>query len=71
MWKDIESAPRDGEVVDLWSHTGSRFVSAWWSDAEQLWHCGAARFTDDFFTHWMRLTDPQGRFVGRLELKTK
>ena len=67
MWEPIDTAPRDAEVVDLWSVTDQRYVSAWWSDADKCWKVGLdGRFSDNHFTHWMRLTDPYGRHVGKL-----
>lgn len=63
-WQPIETAPRD-EVVDLWSTTRSRYVSAFWSASHGRWLCGSGQYEDQFFTHWRRLYDPQGNVVGK------
>lgn len=66
-WQPIATAPRDAEIVDLWTHDHQRFVSAWWSPSGKRWHYGDGVFDDDYFTHWLRLISPSGEPFGRLD----
>jgi hypothetical protein len=52
-WQQIETAPRDGTVVDFLTKEGLRFTEEWWIEDEGgFWSCD---FADDTFTHWMPL----------------
>lgn len=66
-WKPIATAPRDGEVVDLWAHHGMRYVGAWWSASDARWHYGVgSTFSDEHFTHWLRIVGPDGQRPGQV-----
>ncbi|MCD1645218.1 hypothetical protein [Aurantimonas coralicida] len=54
LWQDIESAPKDGTIIDLWHPAYGRMTDCWWDDGE--W----AAFVSDGFTHWSRPTKPDG-----------
>lgn len=53
-WQTIETAPRDGTVVDLWHKNGFRIVDQWWTD-DDCWTC---LFDDSEFTHWIDIPIP-------------
>ena len=50
-WRSIETAPRDGTIVDLLTAGGSIAHDEWWieDDGEAFWSCD---FDDNFITHW-------------------
>jgi len=48
LWQPLETAPRDGTLVDLWHKNGFRVTEVWWAD--DVWSCV---MDDDSFTHWM------------------
>lgn len=62
----IDSAPRDGTKVDLWTKYGERITDAQWSTGKNAWMCwGNAGFgtmdlvkIKDVCTHWMPLPEP-------------
>lgn len=56
-WQAIETAPRDGTVIDLLTKEGVRFTDEWWveDDGAAFWTC---LFQDDMFSHWMPLPLP-------------
>lgn len=54
MWKNIETAPRDGTHVDLFHKTAGRIVDLWWVEEDQCW---SHSMTDVDFTHWMEIPD--------------
>lgn len=68
-WQPIETAPKDGTVIDLWIN-GARWTDCWWQVGNRLhpldgWYsdaldCGDADwFCDDQQpTHWMPLPAP-------------
>jgi hypothetical protein len=62
-WQPIETAPRDGTVVDLWCKDGFRMTDQWWddSDGDACWVC---LFDDRMFTHWKPITEPDGSPVS-------
>lgn len=33
-WQDIETAPKDGTVIDLWVDSGCRITDAYWGEPE-------------------------------------
>ena len=48
MWKPIETAPRDGTIVDLFHKVAGRLVDSWWDD------CWVTTLEgDEAYTHWM------------------
>lgn len=56
QWQPIETAPKDGAVVDLWCY-GGRVTNCRWSKATQQFHAwGGTILTEP--THWMPLPDP-------------
>jgi len=50
LWKTIESAPKDGTIVDLWHKEGFRQTDVWWDESDKIWSCV---MSDSDFTHWM------------------
>lgn len=67
-WHSIETAPKDGTIVDLWvagpHNAGNRQPDCWFSDAE--WWCDFGDqgeqqpgiYIGDVPTHWMPLPEP-------------
>lgn len=53
-WKPIETAPKDGTIVDLWHKDGFRIAETWWDSSDECWSI----CHDDDFTHWMPMPDP-------------
>ena len=65
LWQPIETAPRDGTVVDLWSVRGFRYTNAAWDlvGGEETWGWTDSynhAFIEDAgpFTHWQPLPAP-------------
>lgn len=55
-WQPIETAPKDGTVVDLWHKDGFRITDEFWlGDEEECWTC---LFSDEEITHWMHPPSP-------------
>ena len=48
-WLPIESAPKDGQIVDLWSPAFGRVTDQWWDAEDACW----SGLDDGEFTHWM------------------
>ena len=64
-WLPIETAPKDGTLVDLWSvenDRGSRYVDLYWNDHECCWQDEHGQYSSDWFdgifTHWMLSPEP-------------
>jgi hypothetical protein len=53
-WSPIGTAPRNGELVDLWHVAGFRMTDLWWDEEEGSW----AGHEDREFTHWRFVTCP-------------
>lgn len=50
-WQPIETAPKDGTVIDIWVKGGvGRLVDVWWDADDRCWVTGAP---DADITHWM------------------
>ena len=47
-WRDISTAPRDGQIVDLWHKKYGRMTDTWWDDCWVVTGTG-----DEDFSHWM------------------
>ena len=56
IWQPINTAPRDGTVVDLWLIAGARYTDAWWDDDDNTW-CG---LDESLFSHWAPLPQHEG-----------
>ena len=54
-WKPIETAPKDGTVIDLWHKNGFRITDVWWDDEDEIW---TNLLPDSDFTHWHKITEP-------------
>ena len=51
-WKSINTAPRDGSVVDLWHRDDFAIYETWWDD-----DCWVSMLLgDEYFTHWKSST---------------
>ena len=61
-WQPIETAPKDGSLVDMWHKNGFRVVETWWTDDK----CWACVMDDSDFTHWMPLPEPP-KAIGEQE----
>lgn len=63
-WQPIETAPKDGTIVDLLTKDGVRVTDEWWKedDGEGFWSC---LLPDDEFTHWMPLPAPPLQTEGK------
>lgn len=53
-WQPIETAPKDGTVIDIWTETGFRITDVWWDGG--TWTCG---LPDHCVTHWAPLLIPE------------
>lgn len=65
-WKPIETAPKDGTIVDLWTRIGERWTDCHWNVDKGDWlrwgldswgGNGWQRIVDPL-THWMPLPPP-------------
>lgn len=56
-WQPIETAPKDGEIVDLWHRVYGRITDTWWDDGGWV---PAADWQSDI-THWKPLPEPPGK----------
>lgn len=61
-WQPIETAPRDGTVVDLWmtannKNSGYRVTDCWWSTLCECWISPGGDFSP-LASHWMPLPAP-------------
>jgi hypothetical protein len=62
-WLPIETAPKDGTYIDVWTRNGERVTDAKWEVKKNRWvHWGFSNFDnmcfvrlDSFPTHWMPL----------------
>ena len=52
-WQPIETAPKDGTVVDLWHSDYGRMTDTWWDDDSWV-----VTGTTHGFTHWMQVVPP-------------
>ena len=67
MWQPIETAPKDGERIDVWFELGShaaRWPNVFWDSRRERWTSGP---TDQGIihwnaTHWMPLPAPPAEF---------
>lgn len=66
-WQPIETAPKDGHVVDLWVTTfcfgrerETRYADCYWSKSRSKWMKGGYDFETDGMTvtHWIRIGTP-------------
>jgi len=53
-WQSIETAPKDGTIISLWSAEAGLIISHWW---DKCWTCGL-----DDVTHWRREVAPNGEY---------
>ena len=53
-WQPIDTAPKDGSIIDLWHRDYGRIPENWWVVEDACW-CG---WDADDITHWMPLPEP-------------
>lgn len=67
-WRPIETAPKDGTLVDLWYPEGGRFTDMTWRDGQ--WWIGDTDDPECYGgvvnpksqpSHWMRPIPPTGK----------
>lgn len=66
MWQPIETAPKDGTLIDLWLDGERAPACRFWSyDGHSYWEQAYAEATDCFAplydaepTHWMPIPEP-------------
>lgn len=61
-WQPIETAPKDGSIVDLWVTEpslpgGYRATDAWWDGRFDIWRTMHGEPVDRA-THWRELPEP-------------
>jgi len=51
QWQSIDTAPKDGTIIDLCTTSGVVCLNEWWieDDGEAFWSCD---FDDKFLSHW-------------------
>jgi hypothetical protein len=54
-WKPIDTAPKDGTVIDLHHSKHGRIRSMYWDTDDEFW---IAEDEDKFLTHWISLPPP-------------
>lgn len=65
MWQPIETAPKDGTIVDLYHKTMGRIVDTWWDD-----DCWISTLeNDEAYTHWMLPPAPPDRISAETQKK--
>ena len=47
-WQPIETAPRDGTIIDLWLTGGGRVADQWWCEEDKTW----SGLENEMFSHW-------------------
>ena len=57
-WHTIDTAPRNGDIVDIWHEKYTRITDVWWDDDEKIW-VGIDQ-GDEGVTHWMKPLRPDG-----------
>jgi hypothetical protein len=57
-WQPIETAPKDGTPVDLWTAEDGRFADACWNSTRRRWETQWERLANSVPTHWMPLPPP-------------
>ena len=55
QWQPIETAPKDGTIIDLWVPGFGRLVDQWWDDG--AW---SGVVSNSEVSHWMPLPSPPG-----------
>lgn len=68
MWRPIETAPKDGSLIDLWCGDYERVADAKWDTKRRAWvewgidgfDCMEWVRLPDYYkpTHWMPLPEP-------------
>lgn len=80
-WLPIETAPKDGTVIDMWTRAGNRCVNVRWvfEPREGVAHASCIMdgwkhpgdepwgcLTEDQFTHWQPLPTPPSTEGGEV-----
>jgi hypothetical protein len=55
-WQPIETAPKDGTIIDVWTSGGWRVADVAWDESIRTWCCVDERRTplpELELTHWM------------------
>lgn len=67
-WMPIESAPKDGTTIDLWSDIGQcRLADCWWEAGRHAWRqwgidlfgSPGAIAVEDRVSHWRPIVGPE------------
>jgi hypothetical protein len=61
-WQPIETAPKDGTVIDLWAVCGhdysGRAENQYWNKKRRVWvHTHGGDLSPFYVTHWMPIPD--------------
>lgn len=73
-WQPIETAPKDGTKIDVWTRDGERWPEVWWSVKKSDWmHWWLGDFDSmgetrlgERLTHWRPLPEPPAMERARL-----
>ena len=56
-WQPIDTAPKDGTSILVWSPTPEQADVAWWADGPGCWLDNYGKYLTDEPSHWMHLPD--------------
>jgi hypothetical protein len=61
-WQPIETAPKDGTLIDLWTPAGRLTDYGWGLDGAECWTHPDGYVADAQPTHWMPLPPPPASY---------
>lgn len=56
----IESAPKDGTVIDVFSSKIGRITNAYWHDYDECWADDFQNYDVIYITHWLPIPQVKG-----------